>query len=475
MNKLTAAQSLARLPHKQYLSLREVWKDLKLFNTVLSAAAPKKPLPKIKMVVDPLDTNSIKDLKKAGVKKPVNVVPVKAPRVSNRKAVEPPSTPAPRVAVKPDLPVASPKDNKEDMEYETGNAPKVNLPMDSGPARSGPIETIKIDPADHKQIGEHNDRLGELYKQKEILSNVINTLQSGFANISDDTTDNIGKAVKYASNLAKIIDSHIADIRTSLHNSTKSVMPQNFTNLVTNVTNNTRNKLNKPGKNDVTTMFSSGVDDTGSLVLTAFIIFKNVKTPDGITPIYVIAISLRGQYFYINPTLLRVPAINQFRLGTVLKNDNSIAKQAKILIDEHFAFMGQMDALNTIPIPPLITGMSLTNLKNVETVVFEDASLLITFKSTIQAANQASEAANNLYVIFSNALQVKHAKDGVKPRYTIGQDADTKKWFVLFAFSKQNSMSGRSLDRDEIDYLSKIFTREDVGKIRYVLSNVKAA
>jgi hypothetical protein len=189
--------------------------------------------------------------------------------------------------------------------------------------------------------------------------------------------------------------------------------------------------------------------------------------------LWVVAISLLGQHYYINPALMRVPAVGKFRIGYQLPNTDKIARIAKRYIDEQFALSDNLDAVNTVPVPPHLEGMDLQNIQNVQSVNFLDDGIEFSFKSNIKTEQQASEVANNIYIILNNAMYMYDSHAKIKPRYVIAQN-DTQ-WVVLFKFSKQDAISGRALQRDEIAYLQKIFTDSDIKQIRFVLSKVQAS
>jgi hypothetical protein len=467
MGKLTVLQAIERLPLKQYLSLREVKKDLKLFTKVIAAN-------KIKLVPDSLDNVTLDDLKKSRINSPKNV------RVVTPKA--PPPKVKPKTGTR-DQP------SKGENQAPVAPLPKVKSPdkdatvkifEDMAPTFVGPTtdisnkqvipDSINIDTADKNELTKANESLDKLYRQRELIANIVNSLQSGFANIGDDSSDNIAKALKAAKAIENTIKAQIAAVRTSLSGATKEMLPESFVKLISSVAANVKNRINTSTKHKVEVSYSCGSNDSGAFQLSAFLIFHNIETPNGVTPLYVVALSLLGQNYYINAKLQRVPAVGKFSIGIKLPNTDQIARIAKRYIDEQFAFDDNMAAVNTVPVPPHLEGIDIQNMENVDSVTFTDDGIEVNFKANINNDAKCADAANKLFIIFTNSLAYI-GETKIKIRITRGQDDGH--WFALFQFSKLDKFSGRTLHRDEVDYLSKLFTQEDIKKIRFVLSSVK--
>jgi hypothetical protein len=466
-------------PIKKYLNLREVIKDLNILSSIVLQAAPK-----LKKPIDPFENEDFGSdiiLNDKATKRLIpdvdsdDVVDTEpTPKIAKNVIKPTVNTPKKRV-IKEDNEPALPGENtpaivdKEIDDFEkqgsTFNYTDANPDNDTDSEDSFP-EGMESDEANNANLKKWNDELAVLFHQRESINNIINTLSHSFANTLNDSEGSIKAAIANAKLIQQKVKDQINSLRVKISNSTELVLPPKFRQFTDKVYRALETKYKDKYQNSLI-VYQGAPKSNGAFQLSSFIVFTQFKDENNeVLPNFIIAISVIGKSYYINPSLLRMPAIGSFTPGYIIHNRNEAIRY----IEEQLSLYGSLDTISTVPTPPALTNIGLTAIKDVIDVKFGKYELSVQLKSS----NNAKNIANEIYsVIYSYLYQMepKVAKK-LKIRYDVFKKDN--KTYVVYKFTKVDGITNRTLQRDEIKILQNIFTDEDIHKIEYVLnSNAK--
>ncbi len=451
--------------------------DDDVLKSVPQRALPGKPGKNAKVVVKntkPTPTPNVvkkptpKAAKKATIQEDdEEVTPTTQRGSKNKKAVD--KAVEEVIDKEPNVPATVDKETKE---FED-NAPTFNYTgKDLEPGQDAVPDDMDIGQSSKNNLNKWNDQLKDLFDKREKITNIINTLSHSFSSSFDDDEKSVSNAIVLAKNIQAKVKEEITDLRKKINNATHVVLPSNFKRLINAVSKGIEDMFKGKYKS-LNVIYQGGENKNGNFQLTAFIALHQLQTEAGgnksnIIPYYIVAVSLIGVTYFINPTLYRLPSNRDFSPGFRIEN----TKQAMRYIEEQMMFSGNLDSVATIGVPPTLTKIGLNAIKDVKDVTFTKTDIVITLKS----GGNAKAVANEIYTIIYSALY-SHDPDSAK-KMKIQYEVINKDgaYLAIFKFVRPDKFTGRTLRNDEVDILRQMFTDEDISKIQYMLnSSVKSA
>jgi hypothetical protein len=474
-NKVKSAHKLP--PVKKYLNLREIMRDLNALSYLVFQSSPsklKKPVDFFEdadygediVLNDTATKKVIPDLDKDDV-----IDEVKNPKPSKNVIKPNPPSKVKKGKITSPIPVDPPKGentpavvDKQTKEFEDQGS-TFNYTDDNAGSSDDTSEPegMELDDAGKTTLSKWNQELTVLFDQREKINNIINTLSHSFENAMDDPEKSIKSAILNAQIIQNKIKQSINELRVKISNSTETALPTKFRSFVNRVFSFMETKYNG-GYDKASVIYQGGKNKNGTFQLSAFLVFVNFKDENKETlPFFIVGISVIGNSYYVNPSLLRLPSVGNFTPGYVIKNRNEAIRY----IEEQLALYGNLDAISGVPVPPSLTNLGITAVKDVVDVKFTKYELIVKLKTV----NNAKAIANELFSIIYSYLYNADPKatKRMKIRYDVFKKDGSA--FVVFKFTKIDGVTGRTLQQDEIKILQNIFTEEDIHKIEYILNS----
>jgi hypothetical protein len=489
---------------KRYTSVNEVLRDLHILAKSIRLDVKAIKVPKDIYDDDIMDSVPAKVRNEIGakpkvVKKVITPKPVPAVNPTGRRVIDdddeeqspltlrtpskPANKPAKKVIQDDDEEAPQPTNSDSETEDEIPDTepekavvdeaikeledegPKFNIKID-GPSLNTPVTpVVKISEKTAKNLDEWNDELKTLFDQRDKIANIVATLSHSFNSTFEDNQKTIDSAIKYASMIDAQVKANISDLRKKISNVTQVMLPSNFTDFCDSVAKSLKTKL-KGRYQKMGLVYQGGTNNRNSFTLVCFIVISQLKdNSDSVVPAYIIAISVVGQFYYINPALYRLPAINDYSIGYQIKD----TKEALRYIQEQLAMNDNQDVLKGVKLPPYITNLTIDAIKDVVRVDFTKTDVIVTIK---KVPNYDS-VANQIYGMIYHSIYSKSpaAARNTKIRYEIVDKGS--QYVVIYRLTKMDNITGRTLRNDEVALLKRIFTDEDISKISYILSSKK--